>query len=285
MSEPQDPPQTSSSGQAPPPGAGEPTPPPTSSGGGYPPPPPPTEGGQPPPPGYYPPAGPGAGGFSVGEAFGWGWKKFRENLGPLVVVALAIVAVLIVLSVIRFALTAGTDAAIDPVTGEVENPGLFGTALVSSLLLGLVQFVVSVVVSAGIIKGALDITQGRPLELGTMFKGFSLGQLIIASILTSLLTFVGLLACLVGAIVVAFFLSFTTYFIVDEGQSAVDAMKASFAFTKANAGELLLLFLAIIGANILGACLCGVGLLITVPVTILAQAYAYRSLRQQPIAA
>jgi uncharacterized membrane protein len=285
MSEPQDPTQPPSTGQAAP-GSEAPPPPPPPTGGGYPPPPPPpTEGGYPPPPGYYPPAGPGAGGFSVGEAFGWGWRKFRENLGPLVVVALAIVAVLIVLGIIRFALTAGTEAAIDPATGQVENPGLFGTALVSSLLLGLLQFVVSVIVSAGIIKGALDITQGRPLELGTMFKGFDLVQLIIASILTSLLTFVGLIACLVGAIVVAFFLSFTTYFIVDEGQSAIDAMKSSFQFTKANAGDLLLLFLAIIGANILGACLCGVGLLITVPVTILAQAYAYRSLRQQQIAA
>ena len=278
MTEPQDPNRPPSSGQAPP---GSEAPP---SEGGYPPPPPPTEGGYPPPPGYYPPAGPGAGGFSVGEAFGWGWRKFRENLGPLVIVALAIVAVLIVLGIIRFALTAGSEAAIDPATGQVENPGLFGTALISSVLLGLIQFVVSVIVSAGIIKGALDITQGRPLELGTMFKGFNLVQLIIASILTSLLTFVGLIACLVGALVVAFFLSFTTYFIVDDGQSAIDAMKASFQFTKANAGDLLLLFLAIIGANILGACLCGVGLLITVPVTILAQAYAYRSLRQQPIA-
>ena len=273
MSEPQDPTRPPSAGQ-PAPGSGTP-----------PPPPPPSQGGYPPPPGYHPPAGPGAGGFSVGEAFGWGWKKFRENLGPLVVVALAIVAVLIVLGIFRFALTAGTDAAVDPATGQVENPGLFGTALVSSVLLGLVQFVVSVIVSAGIVKGALDITQGRPLELGTMFKGFSLPQLIVASILTSLLTFVGLLACIVGAVVVAFFLSFTTYFIVDEGQSAIDAIKSSFAFTKANAGDLLLLFLAVIGANILGACLFGVGLLVTVPVTILAQAYAYRTLRRQPVAA
>jgi uncharacterized membrane protein len=282
MTEPQDPNRPPSSGQAPP---GSEVPPP--SEGGYPPPPPPpppTEGGYPPPPGYYPPAGPGAGGFSVGEAFGWGWRKFRENLGPLVIVALAIVAVLIVLGIIRIALTAGSEAAIDPATGQVENPGLFGTALISSVLLGLIQFVVSVIVSAGIIKGALDITQGRPLELGTMFKGFNLVQLIIASILTSLLTFVGLIACLVGALVVAFFLSFTTYFIVDDGQSAIDAMKASFQFTKANAGDLLLLFLAIIGANILGACLCGIGLLVSVPVTILAQAYAYRALRSQPIA-
>ena len=233
--------------------------------------------------GYYPPAGPGGDGFSVGDAFGWGWRKFRENLGPLMLVALVIVAVMLVLGTIRVAVVAGTDAAIDPATGQVENTGLFGTSLFFGLLLALVQFVVSVVVSAGIIKGALDITQGRPLEIGTMFRGFSLGQLVIAAILTSLLTFVGLIACIVGAFVVAFFLSFTTYFIVDEGQSATSAMKASFDFTKANAGDLLLLFLAIIGANILGACLCGVGLLVSVPVTILAQAYAYRALRRQPI--
>lgn len=273
MTEPHDPPQSPSSGQTPPPGSGDSTPPP-----------PPPAGGYPPPPGYYPPAGPGAGDFSIGVAFGWGWKKFRENLGPLILVALVIVGVLIVLGIIRVAVAAGGDAAVDPATGQVENPGLFGTAFFFSVLLGLLQFVVSVIVSAGIIKGALDITQGRPLELATMFRGFSLAQLVIASILTSLLTLVGLVVFIVGAIVVAFFLSFTTYFIVDEGQSAIDAMKASFNFTKSHAAELLLLFLAIIGANILGACLCGIGLLVTVPVTILAQAYAYRSLRHQPVA-
>lgn len=271
MTEPHDPPETPSA------------PPPPPASGGEAPPPPPSPGGYGPPPGYYPPAGPGAGGFSVGTAFGWGWRKFRENLGPFMLVALVIVAVMLVLGTIRVAVVAGTDAAIDPATGQVENAGLFGTSLFFGLLLALVQFVVSVVVSAGIIKGALDITQGRPLEIGTMFRGFSLGQLVIAAILTSLLTFVGLIACIVGAFVVAFFLSFTTYFIVDEGQSATSAMRASFDFTKANAGDLLLLFLAIIGANILGACLCGVGLLVSVPVTILAQAYAYRALRRQPI--
>lgn len=274
MSEPHDPPETPSAAEPPPPASGGSTPPP---------PPPPPGGGYAPPPGYHPPAGPGTGGFSIGTAFGWGWKKFRENLGPFMLVALAIVAVLLVLGIVRVAVVSGGDAAVDPDTGQVENPGLFGAALFLGVLLALVQFVVSVIVSAGIIKGALDITQGRPLELGTMFRGFSLLQLVIAAILTSLLTFVGLIACLVGAIVVAFFLSFTTYFIVDEGQSATAAMKASFDFTKANAGELVLLFLAIIGANILGACLCGVGLLVSVPVTILAQAYAYQSLRGRPI--
>jgi uncharacterized membrane protein len=276
MSEPHDPPQPPSAGQTPSSASGEWTPPP--------PPPPPAAGDYPPPPGYHPPGGPGVDDFSVGRAFGWGWAKFRENIGPLALVALAIVGVLVVLGILRTVFVAGGDAAIDPVTGEVENPGLFGTAVLVSVALALVQFVVSVIISAGIIKGALEITRGRPLELGTMFKGFDIVQLVVAAILTSLLTFVGLLACLVGAVVVAFFLAFTTYFIVDEGQSAVDAIKSSFGFTKEHAGELVLLFLAIIGANIVGACLCGVGLLVTVPVTILAQAYAYQSLRGQSVA-
>ena len=283
MSEPHDPTQPPA-GQTPPPGAGQPAPPPTSPGGSAPPPPSSPGGGYPPPPpGYYPPAGPGTSGFSVGEAFGWGWTKFRENIGPLVVVALAILGVLIVLGVLRVLVVAGGDAAFDPSTGQLDDTALQGTALFFSVLFGLVQFVVSVIVSAGIVNGALGITQGRPLELGTMFRGFDVWQLAVAAILTSLLTFVGLLACIVGAVVVAFFLSFTTYFIVDEGQSATQAIQSSFRFTKDNAGELVLLFLAIIGANLVGACLCGVGLLITVPVTILAQAYAYRVLRHQPV--
>jgi uncharacterized membrane protein len=240
----------------------DPTTPGPPSGTTPPPPPPPEPGGYaPPPPGYPPPAPPGSGGFSVGNAIGWGWKKFQQNIGPLVIVALAILGVLVVIAILQ---------------AIADNNFL-------SLLLSLIELVVNVVISAGIVKAALEVTAGRPIELGTMFKGYSIPQLVIAALLTTLFIMLGLIALIIGAIVVAFFLSFTTYYIVDQGQAAWDAIKSSFNFTKTHAGDLVLLFLAIIGLNIVGACLCGVGLLVTIPVTILAQAYAFRMLNNQPV--
>ena len=92
--------------QTPPPppgGTPPPPPPPPPSGppgdGSLPPPPGGGWGSAPPPPpggGYGGPGGPGGpGGFSVGNAFGYAWKKFTANAGPLVLITLILlVAVL-----------------------------------------------------------------------------------------------------------------------------------------------------------------------------------------------
>jgi uncharacterized membrane protein len=46
----------------------------------------------------------------------------------------------------------------------------------------------------------------------------------------------------------------------------------------------MVLFLASILAFIIGAILCGIGLLVTIPVTIIATAYAYRLMTGQTVA-
>ena len=89
----------------PPPGATPPppaSPPPPPGGFGGPPPPPP--GGTPPPPGGFggppggftpPPTQPYGGGgevprLEVGAAIGYGWKKFTENVGPFIILMIAV---------------------------------------------------------------------------------------------------------------------------------------------------------------------------------------------------
>ncbi|QLQ09365.1 MAG: hypothetical protein HZY75_01940 [Nocardioidaceae bacterium] len=244
--------------------------PPTPPGASYPP---------PPPPDYGPPPTPADGPFSVGAAITYGWKKFQQNIGPLILAALAIVAVLIVLVAIQTAADVGKDAA-----GN-RSTELFGAATFFSLVLSLVQQVVSWIVSAGIVKGALDIVNGRRLDIGTMFKGFDMVQVIIAALLVSIVTTIGFFLCILPGLIAAFLLSFTTYFLIDQKLPAVDAMKASFNFVKDNVGQVLVFLIAMVALNIIGACACGVGLLITIPVSIIAQAYAFRKLQGQEVAA
>ena len=53
-------------------------------------------------------------------------------------------------------------------------------------------------------------------------------------------------------------------------------MRASFQVTSKNIGDLILLALLAIVANLVGALLCGIGLLVSLPVTAIAVAYAWR---------
>ena len=240
------------------------------------PPPPPPGYGTPPPPGYPPQAQGGPGGWSVGNAFGYGWRKFTENLGPLIILALAILAVGIVVYVVRFVIVRGLDI-------DADN-GFFSALLFLSLALGLVQWIIGQLIAAGVAKASLEIVDGRKPEIGTAFQGYNVGQVLLASILTGVIVFVGIFLCVIPGIIAGFLLSFTTYFVVDRGMSATQAIQASFEFTSQRVGQLVLFFLAMFAALLVGACLCGLGLLVAIPVTIIAQAYTYRMLRGEPVA-
>jgi uncharacterized membrane protein len=223
----------------------------------------------------------------VGNAFSYAFEKFKANWGPLVVITLVLVVasfvVQFVSNLIFGALT--PDATIDPVTGQIEGNGFFGVAMILSLLGSALSYVVSLVVQAGIIKGALALTRNEPLSVGTAFNGINWGQVIAASLITGAIIFVGLILCIIPGIVAIFFTWFTLYFVIDRNMPAVEAIKASVSMVRANIGNLLLLFLASVAAYIVGACLCGVGLLVAIPIVILAQVYTFRTLNGDPVQA
>ncbi len=283
-----------------PPGSGDPVPPPpppggSSSGWSSPPPPPPPSGsggyGAPPPPppgapgGYgYPPGSGGAGpsgpeNYSVGKAFSYAFDKFKGNWAPLVLVTL----VLLVGAGIVQGIQRAVAPAPDP--GDQMGAGFFGAAMIVSLLFSVLSWVVQLVIQSVIVKGSLDLTRGRPLDLGSATNGINWGQVVIAALIIGAATFVGLLLCILPGIAVLFFTSYTLYFVIDRGEDAVTAIKSSITMVRNNLGVLLLFFLASAAAIIAGTCACFVGLLVAIPVVVLAQAYTFRALNEDPVTA
>lgn len=237
---------------------------------------------------YGEPTGGGAP-YRVGDAFGFGWNKFKANVGPILVVALVLFAVLAVIQILQFVVTGGSDTSfeIDPTTGQLESSdsGLLGGSILASLFFGGLSFLVQMVIQSGIVKGALDLTRGKPIALGSMFSGINWVQVIIASLILAVATMIGFVLCILPGFAVMFFTAFTLYFIIDKGMPAIDAIKASISFTLANAGTLIVFFLACIAAYVVGTLLCFVGLLVAIPVVVLAQAYTFRTLQGEQVAA
>lgn len=271
------PPAPESSPEPAPQPATPPPPPPTEVGYGTPPPPPPPpgQGGYgAPPPKYGPPPTPGAAPFRVGEALGWGWKKFGENIGPMILAALLIFAVSIVMALFQ----------------RVAEDQWFLAAVVQ-----VIGWIVSTIISAALIKGALDIADGNRLQVSQMFTGFNFGHVIVAAIITGLIVAGGsalLAITIVGIIIIPFWViatsvafAFVNYFIVDKQETGTQAIGSSVSFVQKNLGNLLLLLLACVGIIIVGACLCGVGLLVAIPVAVLATTFAWRRLQGAPLAA
>lgn len=232
---------------------------------------------------------PPAGGrpYSVGEAFGYGWKKFTENLGPILIAMLVFMLIGAVLYGIQFVVQMATTPETTVISGEngfvVKQSG-GALSVLLSFVFSIVGLIWGYLVQAAYARGGLALTEGRPLILGELISFNKLGRVILAGILLSILTFVGLLLCILPGLVVAFFGSFFVYFILDQDAGAWDSIMKSFAFVKDNIGNLLLLLILSFIAMFVGALLCGLGLFVAIPVTVIAQAYTYKMLRGQPVA-
>jgi uncharacterized membrane protein len=202
------------------------------------------------------------GGFSIGEAFSYGWNKFVQYIGQIIVIVLVIFAIQVVFSILSQVLT---------------RSGGIGAIMLGSAI-WVIGMIVGFVLQAGLIRAGLAVTRGESPEVGMLFQTTNLGPFIIASILVGLLFFVGILACCIGVVVVAIFTLFYGYYIIDKSAQPVDSISSSFKLVKDNFG--VVLGFAIL-AFLLNLVTCG----LAVGVTQIATAYAYKKLTGQPVAA
>ncbi|MBD7979732.1 DUF2189 domain-containing protein [Oerskovia merdavium] len=262
---------------APPPGGGYPPP-----GGGYPPP----GGGYPPAGGAYPPpaqpAYVGAAPFAVGDAIGFGWKKFWANPLPWILAALIFVLINAVFNWITGGFERFTDYRTDGFTDTnmLEAVGLsFG-----SVVLSIVGAIIGYLITAFFTRGALDESQARKPDVAAFFRIGNVVNVILAAFLVGIMAAVGTILCVLPGLAVLLFSTFVYYFTLDKEQDAITAIKSSWSLVAKNFGSVFLLLLALFGINIVGFIACFIGLLVTIPLSYIAVAYAYRRLiGEQPV--
>lgn len=243
--------------------------PPAAPPGGYAPPP------AQPPGGYAPqPAQPYGGGgaempqLEVGAAISYGWKKFTENVGPFIILVLAVFVAVILLNILQAVLT--------------PNNGGF-LALVWSLALSIVVMVVSFIIQAGVYRAGLGVTRGQQPSVSMLTQTDNMGPYILTVILVGLGAFVGFLLCIIPGIIWLIFTAYAPILALDKGMSPVEAITTSLNWVKDNMGQVFLILLVSWVVYIAGALLCGVGLLVSIPVALVAIIYSYRALTNEPV--
>jgi uncharacterized membrane protein len=225
-------------------------------------PPPPPPASPPPPPGDAPIGGASAP-FSVGDAVGYGWNAYWKNVGPMILIVLAIWLVNVLLSIIAL-----------PFDNQFMR-----------FIIQLIAWVVSLLLALGLIRATLALTRGEKPEVSMLFETDNFGPYLIAAILFGIATTIGFILCIVPGVIIAVFYGFYGFVIIDKGeQSPIDALKRSQALVSGHFGAVLGLAVVLILINIVGALLCGVGLLFTVGISAIAWAYAYRALSGEPVA-
>jgi uncharacterized membrane protein len=222
---------------------------------------------EPPPPPPPPPSasGPPVGGepVNIGDAVNYGWNAYWKNVGPMVVIALVIFGINIVFS------------AIGSASGSVAL----------QVVLNLVGWLVGLFLALGWFRVALEVTQGRRPEVGDVFKAEGYGPYIVASIVFGIGFFIGIVLCVIPGIIFAVVFGFYGFVAAEQGNAAVpmETLKRAAEITRGHRWQLFGLAIVLALINLVGLLACGVGLLFTSGITIIAWAYTYRRLSGQPI--
>jgi uncharacterized membrane protein len=203
--------------------------------------------------------------LTVGDAIRYGWARFKANpwtwIGAVVIAA-------VIQSVLNTLLGERSAFRVDTLGQSIWT--------VSWIIGSIVTTVVGYLINAALVRGALDEVDGRRPGLGAFFRFANVGNVILASILVGVLTAIGLILFVIPGLIVVFLSWWTLHFVIDQNDSAVEGIRSSFRAIASQAGTVFLLALALIGINILGAIPLGLGLLITLPLSIIASTYAYR---------
>lgn len=288
---PAQPPPTTSYGQAPPPASAYPS---AEQGGFAPmPPPPPGQYGQPgpgyggpPPPAYGSPAGayggvPGYGEPQATDSIGRGWAQFKANPWPFVLAQLAWGAIFLVPTLIMVLIAAAAGAfarsTYNPDTQTWEGgQGLFGAlGFIGIVLMVLIYIALGIIQMGAFASATLKAVDGGQVRFGDFFTIRNFTQLLVLALLIGLASAI-LAITIIGPLIVVFFGVWSIFFVVDRNQGAIDSIKSSVGFAGKNAGQSIVLILLAYVLNLIGALLCGVGTLITNPVTLLGYADFYR---------
>jgi uncharacterized membrane protein len=142
---------------------------------------------------------------------------------------------------------------------------------------------VALFVGIAIIAVSLVIVRGGHPTLHDVTKSFRTYKItwhyITASILTLIICLIGLVFLIIPGIYLAIRLQFYKMVVVDnENMKGMDAIEESMKITEGNFWKLFTFTLIVVLINILGAIPLGLGLIITVPVSLLAYAELYKRL-------
>lgn len=233
----------------------------------------PAYGSAPPPTNIGPAPTPGASGFSASDAIGYGWKKFQENLGQILLAFVALIVLSIVIEII-----AGV------VTGSAFRTDGMDEFSLSGSLHRIITSAGGFIASAFVIRGALDVTEGKKFDIASAFKQLDLVNVLLTALLVAVITAIGYELLWVPGVIAQFLLLFALYFAVDQDTNPIESIKASYNLVTRNIGDTILLILLSIIVVLAGVIALCVGLLLALPVVVIAWAYAFKKFLGEPVA-
>jgi len=148
-----------------------------------------------------------------------------------------------------------------------------------------IDLVVTSFVMAGIMSFALKVAKGLPYTFADLFSGAPFFvSVLVANLISGLAISIGLVFLIVPGVILMIGLSMTLPLIVDRGIGPIDALTESWRLTDGNRANIFIFGLIAFGLVVAGACACGLGIFLVIPLLYIAHMYVYLKLTNQPVA-
>ncbi len=143
-------------------------------------------------------------------------------------------------------------------------------------------WLLQVLVSIGVTKIALSFVKGKKPPYSMLFDGIEhLVSMVVSSLLYGVMTFVGFVLLILPGIYIWVRFQFYGYCIIEHKAGPIEALQMSWHMTDGKFWNVLLVNLVVIGINILGVLALGIGLLWSIPTTMVAFAHIFKQLELQ----
>ncbi|HEY5383172.1 MAG TPA: hypothetical protein VIJ88_01310 [Candidatus Paceibacterota bacterium] len=194
--------------------------------------------------------------FSIDESLRFGWQKTKAHSRLLFQVLLTFFAVQV------------SSAVVSRVLGHT----LLGIAAT------IVLTICSIFLGVGLTVIVLKLARGERASYSDLMpKGELVWRFFIAGLLSGIFMAIGLVLLIIPGVYLMLRYSMVRFAVID-GASITESLRKSAELTQGVKWHLLGFVLIIIALNIIGALLLLVGLLVTIPVTMLAYAHVYQKL-------
>jgi uncharacterized membrane protein len=200
--------------------------------------------------------------FSIIEMIRFGWNRFKQRPWLFVGAGLTLIAISAVSSYL---------------VGLAQNPAV-------ALALSVGDIAVQILVSIGIISFMLKAHDNiADAGLSDLWAPEHFWRFLGAVILTSLIIIAGFILIIIPGFIAMTMLYFAQYHIVDKDLGPVAAIKESVRMTRGRRWNIFFFILVLVLLNVLGMLAFVVGMLITIPVSMLATVHLYRMLDREDL--
>ncbi len=153
---------------------------------------------------------------------------------------------------------------------------IFGaSAIATRIVLGILVAGISL----GYFKVATDLVDEKAPEFKELFSCFSLLlKYLVASILYLIIVSVGLVLLVIPGVIWAVQFGFYPYAIVRDRLGPLSALRKSSAVTEGMKSRLIVFGLVLFGINLLGLIVLGIGIIVTIPLSVIAAAHIFSQL-------